>query len=106
MLFQPFQESHGIGWDGIGINCFGMGWDRTEKYVPWTRLNIIHCSKMSYDLVKKGNSYFYASKNLLLGLITKYYSSRSLDLLTANEQTSNKLENTAPTRLRSLLAFY
>ena len=61
---------------------------------------------MGYDLVKKGNSYFHASKNLLLGLITKHYSSRSLDLLTANKQTSNKLGNTASTRLRSLLALY
>ena len=27
-----------MGWDGTGINCYGMGWDGTEKYVPWTSL--------------------------------------------------------------------
>ena len=25
-----------MGWDGTGMNCYGMGWDGTEKYVPWT----------------------------------------------------------------------
>ena len=29
-----------IPWDGIGINCYGIGWDGTEKYVPWTTLVI------------------------------------------------------------------
>ena len=29
-----------MGWDGMGqaLNCYGMGWDGTEKYVPWTSL--------------------------------------------------------------------
>ena len=27
-----------MGWDGTGMNCYGMGWDGTEKYVPWTSL--------------------------------------------------------------------
>ena len=29
----------GIPWDGMdgtGINCHEMGWNGTEKYVPWT----------------------------------------------------------------------
>ena len=30
----------GIPWDGIDIICCGMGWDGTEKYVPWTSLGI------------------------------------------------------------------
>ena len=25
-------------WDGTSMNCFGMGWDGTEKYVPRTSL--------------------------------------------------------------------
>ena len=29
-----------MGWDGTGINCYGMEWDGTEKYVPWTSLAI------------------------------------------------------------------
>ena len=29
-----------MGWDGTGMNCYGMGWDGTEKYVPWTSLMI------------------------------------------------------------------
>ena len=24
----------------MGINFYGMGWDGTEKYVPWTSLGI------------------------------------------------------------------
>ena len=31
----------GISWDGVGINCYEMGWDGTEKYVPWTNLAIL-----------------------------------------------------------------
>ena len=27
-------------WDGTGINCYGMRWDGTEKYVPWTSLEM------------------------------------------------------------------
>ena len=30
----------GISWDGTGMNCHGMGWDGTEKHVPWTSLSI------------------------------------------------------------------
>ena len=30
----------GMGWDEIGINCCGMGWDGTEKYVPCTSLPV------------------------------------------------------------------
>ena len=30
----------GIPRDGIIINCYGMEWDGTEKYVPWTSLVI------------------------------------------------------------------
>ena len=56
---------------------------------------------MGYDLVKKGIATFTHLKNLLFGIITKHYSPRSLDLLTANKQTSNKLGNIASTRLRS-----
>ena len=29
------------GWDGTGMNCYGVGWDGTEKYVPRTSLYII-----------------------------------------------------------------
>ena len=25
-----------MGWDGTGMNCYGMGWDR--KICPWTSL--------------------------------------------------------------------
>ena len=32
-----------MGWDGTGMNCYGMGWDGKEKYVPWTILNIMLC---------------------------------------------------------------
>ena len=35
----------GIPWDGkdgTGMNCYGMGWDGTEKYVPWTSLPIAY----------------------------------------------------------------
>ena len=56
---------------------------------------------MGYDLVKKGIVTFMHLKIYLLGLITKHYSSRSLDLLTANKQTSSKLGNTASKHLRS-----
>ena len=31
-----------MGWDGTGMNCYGMGWDGTEKYVPWTSLVVAH----------------------------------------------------------------
>ena len=32
-----------MGWDGTAMNCYGMGWDGTEKYVPWTSLdNVTH----------------------------------------------------------------
>ena len=31
-----------MGWDGTGMNCYGMGWDGTEKYVPWTSLEILY----------------------------------------------------------------
>ena len=24
------------------MNCYGMGWDETEKYVPWTACKIIY----------------------------------------------------------------
>jgi len=30
----------GIPWDGTGIYCYGMGCDGTDKYVPWTTLEI------------------------------------------------------------------
>ena len=30
-----------MGWDGTAMNCYGMGWDGTEKYVPWTSLLIL-----------------------------------------------------------------
>ena len=35
----------GIPWDGmgwVGIICCGMGWDGTEKHVPWTSLPFQH----------------------------------------------------------------
>ena len=60
---------------------------------------------MGYDLVKKGIVTFMHLK-FTISLITKHYSSGSLDLLTANKQTSNKLGNIGSTRLRSLLALY
>ena len=31
----------GIPWDGTGMNCYGIGWDGTEKYVPWTSLRFL-----------------------------------------------------------------
>ena len=34
-----------MGWDETGMNCYGMGWEGTEKYVPWTSLgitNVLH----------------------------------------------------------------
>ena len=34
-----------ISWDETGMNCNGMEWDRTEKYVPWTNLGILHAQK-------------------------------------------------------------
>ena len=37
----------GIPWDGTGMNCYGMGWDGTEKYVSWTSLRI--CLRVKAD---------------------------------------------------------
>ena len=34
-----------MGWDGTGMNCYGMGWDGTEKIVPWTSLGILSSDK-------------------------------------------------------------
>ena len=31
-------DGNPMGWDGIGMNCYGKGWDGTEKYLPWTSL--------------------------------------------------------------------
>ena len=45
-----FLPSHGMGWDGTGMNCHGMGWDGTEKYVPWTSLPIPSLSRQGAAL--------------------------------------------------------
>ena len=43
-----------MGWDGIGIICCGMGWDGTEKYVPWTSLHIFeHLNKLNTSMQGK-----------------------------------------------------
>ena len=47
-----------MGWDGTGMNCYGMGWDGTEKYVPWTSLRITasascETAAVIYILVKR-----------------------------------------------------
>ena len=42
-----------MGWDGTGMNCNGMGWDRTEKYVPWTSLNLVlQTDRTKFDTLK------------------------------------------------------
>ena len=28
-----------MGWDGTGMNYYGLGWNGTEKYVPRTSLD-------------------------------------------------------------------
>ena len=54
-----------MGWDGTGMNCYGMGWDGTEKYVPWTSLKILHKVKIvkilfiKISLQKRTNLYFF-----------------------------------------------
>ena len=35
-----------MGWDGTGMNCYGIGWDGTEKNVPWTSLHITQATQV------------------------------------------------------------
>ena len=43
-----------MGWDGTGMNCYGMGWDGTEKNVPWTSLAVLY--KFGPTFSKNGES--------------------------------------------------
>ena len=52
-----------MGWDGIGIICCGMGWDGTEKYVPWTSLEIGHV--LIFSSVKISTYRYYKTNKTL-----------------------------------------
>ena len=39
----------GMGWDGTGMNCYKMGWDGAEKYVPRTSLRISQVCGFSHE---------------------------------------------------------
>ena len=61
-----------MGWDGTGMNCYGMGWDGTEKTVPRTSLGICtHDFKSIYFL---GQQISILRKYVLTNLKSIFYT--------------------------------
>ena len=67
------------------MNCYGMGWDGTEKYVPWTNLKILlRNDNLKFRELKTQNNAYQAFFQKLSRLIVSLSSRQGKALMTVS----------------------
>ena len=80
-----YYDGNPMGWDGTGVKCYEVGWDATEKNVPWMRQ-------------KK------ALQCIVVKLVTKKRN-QFVSIMRIGQDSRSRLENTSDSESTKVIKF-